>query len=242
MEGEPRKSHPIFPGMTTVLLSRDRRRVRGPLSSALRHESACRHLLVAAAAPTPHRHSAPRPPPRHSGESRKPRTSYQWTMVSPDPRGRGPRLSPGRLGWDGGPPVFHPPTPRHSGESRKPRTPDPRGQRVDSTLRYPKRGGDVDPGFRPPVIPAKAGNHAPPPASPSQARAATKSNESQFKTTPPPNPRGRGPRLSPPHPSFRRKPETTPPTNPQGRGPRLSPGRRSRAPLVFPAKAGRGCE
>ena len=139
--------------MTTVLLSRDRRRVRGPLSSALRHESACRHLLVAAAAPTPHRHSAPRPPPRHSGESRKPRTSYQWTMVSPDPRGRGPRLSPGRLGWDGGPPVFHPPTPRHSGESRKPRTPDPRGQRVDSILRYPKRGGDVDPGFRPPPPP-----------------------------------------------------------------------------------------
>ena len=47
----------------------------------------------------------------------------------------------------------------------------------------------------PPVIPAKAGNHAPP------------------------NPQGRGPRLSPP-PSFRRKPGSTqpsPPTDPQPR-------------------------
>ena len=110
-----------------------------------------------------------RPPP--PSFRRKPETT-----PPPNPQGRGPRLSPGRRvggAWETGlgrppgfrPPSFRrkpettpppnpqgrgprPPTPRHSGESRKPRRPP--------TLR------DVDPGPQPPVIPAKAGNHAAP--------------------------------------------------------------------------------
>ena len=77
------------------------------------------------------------------------------------------------------------------------------------------------------------------------------------ETTSAPNPQGRGPRLSPPHPSFRRKPETTSapyqwtvvsrqwlaPT-PQGRGPRLSPPhpsfRRKPETTSAPTPQGRG--
>ena len=123
------------------------------------------------------------PPPRLSGENRKPRRPPTPRDVDPGFRRGDGWGAPGRRGW-----VAHPAfAPPHSGESRKPRRPP--------TLR------DVDPGPQPPVIPAKAGNHAAP--------------QPSGTWTPAPNP-----------PSFRRKPETTPPPNPQGRGPRLSPGRR----------------
>ena len=174
MEGEPRKSHPIFPGMTTVLLSRDRRLVR----AAFEFRAPTRIGLSASptevsegnGATTPHRHSAPRPPP--PSFRRKPETTRPCRHPPPKP-GRQPNQSPK--------------SPK-SNESQFKTTPppNPRG-----------RGPRLSP---PPVIPAKAGNHAPrrhpppkPGRQPNQSQKSPKSNESQFRPRRPPTPRDMGP-------------------------------------------------
>ena len=127
--------------------------------------------------------------------------------------------------------------PRHSGESRKPRTPTLRDSPLTpddgQPLRQPKRGRDVDPGFRRGDGVGSSGHLS------SQTEGG--SNPPTRHLAHPPS------AIPPPLPSFRRKPESTHP-NPQGqpvnstmrsttetaeawkeRGPRLSPGRRSRA-------------
>ena len=104
---------------------------------------------------------------RHSGESRNLRCSptpkdsastsdggqlLRWPKCGRD-------VDPGFRRGDGVGPVCPPPLPyaaqptRHSGESRKPRRPPtPKDSASTSDdgqlLRWPKRGGDVDPGFR----------------------------------------------------------------------------------------------
>ena len=100
------------------------------------------------------------------------------------------------------PPVI--PAPRHSGESRKPR---PLTPPTNSTLRTPNSKFPR----HPPVIPAKAGNHAPPTlrdsVSTPRRRSTTETAEAR---------KGRGPRFS------------------SGRRGRAIP------PPVIPAKAWRG--
>ena len=97
-------------------------------------------------------------PTRHSGGSRNPRTPTLRDSASTPHCGqplrqpkRGSDVDPGFRRGDGVGP--HPsPTPRHSGESRKPRTPTLRDSAstplFGQPLRQPKRGRDVDPGFR----------------------------------------------------------------------------------------------
>ena len=80
------------------------------------------------------------PPPRHSGESRNPRT----------PTPRDSRSTPAE--WQP-PPLPSPQHPfRHSGESRNPRSQTPRDSALTphcgQPLRQPKCVRDVDPGFR----------------------------------------------------------------------------------------------
>ena len=88
-------------------------------------------------------------------------------------KGRGPRFSSGRRSRAAPQPVFPPPViPANAGNHAPP---NPQGQRVDSSLRPTTetaearkgRGPRFSSGRRsratpPPVIPAKAGNHAPP--------------------------------------------------------------------------------
>ena len=96
-----------------------------------------------------------RPPLRHSGESRNPRTPTLRDSASTPHCGqplRQPKrvrdVDPGFRRGDGVGP--HPS--RHSGESRNPRTPTLRDSAstplFGQPLRQPKRGRDVDPGFR----------------------------------------------------------------------------------------------
>ena len=179
MEGEPRKSHPIFPGMTTVLLSRDRRLVR----AAFEFRAPTRIGLSASptevsegnGATTPHRHSAPRPPPpvipaKAGNHAPLPASSSQARAATkPIPKiAQIKRITvqdhaapqpPGT--WT---PAFATP-PRHSGESRKPRAPagiplpSPGGNQTNpknhpnqtnhsSRPRRPPTPRDMGPGFR----------------------------------------------------------------------------------------------
>ena len=228
-------------------------------------------------------------PPRHSGESRKPRTpTLRDSPLTPDdgqplrqPK-RGTDVDPGFRRGDGvgssghlssqteggsNPPTRHlahppsaipPPPSRHSGGSRNPRTPtlrdSPSTPQCGQPLRQPKRGRNVDPGFRrgdgvgPSGRPSSQTEVGSNPPTRHLAHPSRLSGESRNPRRPPGlrspascqrhrhptrhsgesrNPRTPTLRDSPLNSTLRSTTETAEAW--KGRGPRLSPGRRSRA-------------